>query len=48
MMSRTKTLVLSTALAIAGAAVALPGNAWAQAFNVNKFSCSATPFGVGR
>jgi len=45
-MSRLKILGLSTALAIAGAGVALPGNAWAQSFHVNDFSCLTTGLGV--
>jgi hypothetical protein len=34
------------ALAAALAFTAFMGEAYAQAFNVNKFTCSATPFGV--
>lgn len=44
-MSRVRILGLATALAIAGAGVALPGNAWA-AFNVKDFSCLTTAIGV--
>jgi hypothetical protein len=44
-MSRVKILALATALAIAAAGVALPGNAWAQSFHVNDFSCQS-PFSV--
>ncbi|MGH6841954.1 MAG: hypothetical protein ACREDV_07675 [Methylocella sp.] len=44
-MSRVKFLAFSAALALAGAWVAYPGNAWAQAFNVKDFSCKS-PFSV--
>jgi hypothetical protein len=43
---RVKTFALSTALAAAGAGVSLPGNAWAQSFHVNDFSCLTTGLGV--
>src|SRR5262245_13910029 len=46
MMSRVKILALSTALGIAGAGLALPGNAWAQGFVEKDFSCTTDPFGV--
>lgn len=44
-MSRVKTLPLATALAIVGAGLALPGNAWA-AFNIKDFLCGSTAFTV--
>ena len=43
-MSKLKILALSTVL-VGAAGVALPGNAWAGAFNVFDFSCTA-PLGV--
>jgi hypothetical protein len=45
-LTRRSLITAAAAMVIGGAGVVLPGQAWAQSFHINQFSCTTTPLGV--